>query len=72
MTEYEILKRVPSGLMVAVYADDVEVGVWNVPADRCQTRSMLEGFLKKVSADRIRKLAVPNDVLNIQGRQPLP
>lgn len=71
MTEYEIIRRVPSGIMVSVYADDVEVGTWNVPADRCQTKSMLEAFLKQVSADRIRKLAVPNDVALIRGRQPL-
>lgn len=71
MTQYEIIERVPSGLKVKVYHKGQEVLEQNVPAQHCQTRAMLEGFLRKVSAEKIRRLEVPSDVANIRGRQPL-
>lgn len=71
MTQYEIIEKVPSGLKVKVYYNGQEVLEQNVPASSCRTRAMLEAFLRKVSADKIRVLAVPDDVAKIRGRQPL-
>ena len=71
MTQYEIIERVPSGIKVKVYHNGQEVLEQNVPAQHCQTRAVLESFLRRVSADKIRAIEVPRDVLNIKGRQPL-
>ena len=69
MTQYEIIERVPSGLNVKVYYKDQEILDQNVPAQYCQTRVMLESYLRRKSADKIKELSIPRDILAIRGRQ---
>lgn len=71
MTEYEILKQVPTGLNVAVYKDGMEILKLNVPAEQCKTRGMLEAFLKQVGKRKLKNQNIPQDVLDITGRQEL-
>lgn len=71
MTEYEILKQVPTGLNVAVYKDGMEILKLNVPAEQCKTKGMLEAFLKKIAKRELKDKNIPQDVLNITGRQEL-
>jgi len=71
MTEYEILGQTPTGIKVAVYHDKSEVGVFNVPSSECQSKVMLETWLKKQVAPRIQGRRVPKAVVDIKGRQTL-
>ena len=71
MTEYEILGKTPTGIKVAVYHDKQELAVFGVPADQCQSKPMLESWLKKKVSPKITQWQVPKVVLNVKGRQTL-
>lgn len=71
MTQYEIIKRVPTGIQVTIYSNGQELVTLNVPAVQCQTVAKLEGFLRQIAAREMTNATVPPEVLAIRGRRPL-
>lgn len=71
MTQYEIVKKTPTGLRVIIYLQGEELVALNVPAIQCQTVAKLEAFLKQIARREVTNVAVPPEVANLKGRRPL-
>jgi len=71
MTQYEIIRRTPTGLRVTIYLRGEELVTLNVPAVQCQTVAKLESFLRQIAAREITNVAVPPEVANLKGKRQL-
>ena len=70
MTQYEILGETPTGITVAIYHRGKEIAKLNVPAEQCQSKVMLETWLKKQAVKKL-PISIPRAVLRLKGRQVL-
>lgn len=71
MIEYEVVRKVPTGIRVVIYSDGQELIALNVPATQCQTVAKLEGFLRQIAAREKNNETVPAEVLSLRGKRPL-